>query len=120
MKTLKGDLFMSKLKNNLSKEEETAVSSKLENKKSKKNTKNQGKTFNKKLLSKAVLIAAERAGKQFGEEGLISYLEAQALEAPSPFISLLIKIISEIDDEDDDMTRVNKIEIIAPDLKPHS
>lgn len=71
--------------------------------------------LDKKALSKAVLAAAHRAGKQFGEDGLISYLEAQALATPSPFISLLAKAICEADEEC--ASPITKIEIVGVDKK---
>ena len=66
-------------------------------------------------LSKAVLEAAEAAGKQFGEKGLVSYLEAQAIATPSPFMSLLTKAICE--PEVSQEGKITHIEIIAPQLK---
>jgi hypothetical protein len=42
------------------------------------------------LLKDAILQAAENAG---GREGLIGYLEAQAIENPGPFMALLGKVL---------------------------
>ena len=69
-------------------------------------------SLDKKALSKAVLAAAERAGEQFGEDGLVSYLEAQALATPSPFLTLLAKAIYET--EENEQKAVHKIEIVSP------
>lgn len=69
------------------------------------------KKFDQSTLSQAVLEAAERAGKQFGDKGLVSYLEAQAIATPSPFMSLLTKAICK--DAEDEYHSVTHIEIIA-------
>jgi hypothetical protein len=45
------------------------------------------------LLKDAILKAAERAGDKFGDDGMVSYLEAQATENPGPFMSLLGKVL---------------------------
>lgn len=42
------------------------------------------------LLKDAILQAAENAG---GKEGLIGYLEVQAIENPGPFMALLGKVL---------------------------
>lgn len=42
------------------------------------------------LLKDAILLAAERAGK---EGGLVGYLEAQAVTSPGPFMALLGKVL---------------------------
>jgi hypothetical protein len=42
------------------------------------------------LLKDAILKAAEMAG---GEEGLVGYLETQATESPTAFLSLLGKVL---------------------------
>jgi hypothetical protein len=42
------------------------------------------------LLKDALLLAATEAG---GKEGLVGYLEKQALENPGPFMSLLGKVL---------------------------
>lgn len=82
--------------------------------------KNCSKKSNKKLdrerFRQAVLEAAEAAGKQFGEDGLVSYLEAQAVATPSPFMTLLTKILS--DNSDTPKTTITRIEIVAPDHNP--
>lgn len=48
---------------------------------------------NSKLLKDAILEAAERAGNKFGKEGLVSYLEHQANENPSAYMSLMGKVL---------------------------
>lgn len=45
------------------------------------------------LLKDAILKAAEQAGNRVGGDGLVSYLEAQAIENPGPFMSLLGKVL---------------------------
>ena len=64
------------------------------------NTGNRGKgrpkgaeNKNSKLLKDAILEAAERAGNKFGKEGLVSYLEHQAEENPSAYMSLMGKVL---------------------------
>lgn len=45
------------------------------------------------LLKDAILRAAENAGNEVGDEGLVSYLEAQADKNPVAFMSLLGKVL---------------------------
>lgn len=45
------------------------------------------------LLKDAILRAAEQAGNRVGSEGLVSYLEKQADEQPTAFMSLLGKVL---------------------------
>lgn len=45
------------------------------------------------LLKDAILKAAELAGNRVGKDGLVSYLEAQAIENPGPFMALLGKVL---------------------------
>lgn len=45
------------------------------------------------LLKDAILKAAEQAGNKVGSEGLVSYLEKQADEQPTAFMSLLGKVL---------------------------
>jgi len=45
------------------------------------------------LLKDAILKAAAQAGDDFGQEGLVSYLQAQAKLNPGPFMSLLGKVL---------------------------
>lgn len=72
--------------------------------------------INREKLCKAVMQAADAAGKQFGENGLVSYLEAQAVATPSPFLTLLGKVIS--DEREVEAPRVTRIEIVAPEIAP--
>ncbi|WP_144753995.1 hypothetical protein [Bartonella saheliensis] len=46
-----------------------------------------------RLLKEAVLKAAEQAGSKYGKEGLISYLEQQAIKCPTAYLALLGKIL---------------------------
>lgn len=46
---------------------------------------------NTTLLKDAILLAAQRAGG--GEEGLVEYLEKQAVVNPGPFMALLGKVL---------------------------
>jgi len=48
---------------------------------------------NSRLLKDAILEAATRAGDKFGKEGLVSYLEEQAKENPSAYLSLMGKVL---------------------------
>ncbi|EJF87332.1 MULTISPECIES: hypothetical protein [Bartonella] len=45
------------------------------------------------LLKESVIEAAERAGSKYGKEGLISYLEKQALKCPAAYLGLLGKVL---------------------------
>ena len=45
------------------------------------------------LLKDAVLIAGENAGNQFGDQGLVSYLQEQAIKNPVAFMTLLGKVL---------------------------
>lgn len=45
------------------------------------------------ILKDAILRAAEQAGNKLGSEGMVSYLETQAVENPGPFMSLLGKVL---------------------------
>lgn len=45
------------------------------------------------LLKDAILQAAEKAGNAIGEDGLVSYLQAQAVANPGPFMALLGKVL---------------------------
>lgn len=74
-----------------------------------------GNDINRDKLCKAVLSAAEAAGKQFGDKGLVSYLEAQAIATPSPFLTLLGKVLAE--EKLSESAKITRIEIIAPQLE---
>lgn len=64
-----------------------------------------------KNLRKAILDAAAAAGKDFGDEGIVSYLQAQALSAPGAFLTLLGKILAEA--EEQASPPVRRIELVA-------
>ncbi|WP_273789949.1 hypothetical protein [Bartonella sp. ML70XJBT] len=48
---------------------------------------------NTRLLKEAIIKAAELAGNKYGKEGLISYLEKQAIRCPTAYLALLGKIL---------------------------
>ncbi|QEE12289.1 hypothetical protein MNL01_04695 [Bartonella krasnovii] len=48
---------------------------------------------NTRLLKEAIIKAAELAGSKYGKEGLISYLEQQAIKCPAAYLALLGKIL---------------------------
>ncbi|WP_039761173.1 hypothetical protein [Bartonella queenslandensis] len=48
---------------------------------------------NTRLLKEAIIKAAERAGKKYGNDGLISYLEKQAVRCPTAYLALLGKVL---------------------------
>ena len=48
---------------------------------------------NTKLLKDAILMAAEKAGNSIGGDGMVSYLELQAMENPSGFMNLMGKVL---------------------------
>lgn len=67
-----------------------------------------------KLLKDAILKAAIKAGNQLGEEGLVSYLEAQALKNASSFLTLLGKVLpAELANNGQEIKTVTKIELVA-------
>ncbi|MDM9983734.1 hypothetical protein [Bartonella henselae] len=45
------------------------------------------------LLKESVIEAAKRAGSKYGKEGLISYLEKQALKCSAAYLALLGKVL---------------------------
>ena len=45
------------------------------------------------LLKDAIIKAAQNAGNKVGADGLVSYLEHQAIENPGPFMGLLGKVL---------------------------
>ena len=66
------------------------------------------------ILKKAILKAAIKAGNQLGEDGLVSYLEAQALKNASSFLTLLGKVLpAELNSEGQELKTVTKIELVA-------
>ncbi|WP_175869566.1 hypothetical protein [Bartonella gabonensis] len=46
-----------------------------------------------RLLKEAIIKAAELAGNKYGKEGLISYLEKQAIKCPAAYLALLGKVL---------------------------
>lgn len=67
-----------------------------------------------KLLKNVILKAAIKAGNQLGEDGLVSYLEAQALKNASSFLTLLGKVLpAELANNGQEIKTVTKIELVA-------
>lgn len=68
-----------------------------------------------KLMKNAILKAAEQAGNKMGGNGLVSYLEEQAVSNPRSFIPLLGKVLPmEIAGEQaNTMRTVTRIELVA-------
>ena len=67
-----------------------------------------------KLLKDAILKAAIKAGNQLGEDGLVSYLEAQALKNASSFLTLLGKVLpAELANNGQEIKTVTKIKLVA-------
>ncbi|WP_438721562.1 hypothetical protein [Bartonella rochalimae] len=46
-----------------------------------------------RILKEAVLKAAENAGNKIGNNGLVSYLEKQAVNCPAAYLTLLGKVL---------------------------
>lgn len=71
---------------------------------------------NTKLLKDAILIAGENAGNKMGGDGLVSYLEAQAIDNPAAFMALLGKVLPTqlTGDGGGAIETITKIEIVAP------
>lgn len=60
------------------------------------------------LLKDAILKAAEQAGNKVGDQGLVSYLEDQAVKNPGPFMSLLGKVLPmQVTGEDGNALEIN-------------
>ena len=71
------------------------------------------------ILKEAILKAAIKAGNQLGEDGLVSYLEAQALKNASSFLTLLGKVLpAELNSEGQELETVTKIELVALSPSP--
>ncbi|AQT47873.1 hypothetical protein [Bartonella choladocola] len=71
------------------------------------------------ILKEAILKAAIKAGNQLGEDGLVSYLEAQALKNASSFLTLLGKVLpAELNSEGQELKTVTKIELVALSPSP--
>ena len=71
------------------------------------------------FLKDAILKAAEQAGAEYGREGMVSYLQAQAKENPGPFMALLGKVLpmQVAMDPDNPVKVVHRIELVAPQIK---
>ncbi|WP_139413110.1 hypothetical protein [Bartonella mastomydis] len=48
---------------------------------------------NTRLLKEAIIKAAELAGNEYGNEGLVSYLKKQAVKCPAAYLALLGKVL---------------------------
>ena len=71
------------------------------------------------ILKEAILKAAIKAGNQLGEDGLVSYLEAQALKNASSFLTLLGKVPpAELNSDGQEFKTVTKIELVALSPSP--
>ena len=71
------------------------------------------------ILKEAILKAAIKAGNQLGEDGLVSYLEAQALKNASSFLTLLGKVLpAELNSDGQELKTVTKIELVALSPSP--
>ncbi|WP_336278494.1 hypothetical protein [Bartonella sp. CB175] len=67
-----------------------------------------------KRFNEALLTAAEQAGYQYGEDGLVSYLKYHALNNPVPFFSLLAKVLPlQVTGESKSNTKtISRVEIV--------
>ncbi|WP_142416128.1 hypothetical protein [Bartonella massiliensis] len=65
-----------------------------------------------KRFNEALLTAAEQAGSQYGEDGLVSYLQYHALNNPVPFFSLLAKVLPLQVTGESDIKTISRIEIV--------
>lgn len=71
------------------------------------------------ILKEAILKAAIKAGNQLGEDGLVSYLEAQALKNASSFLTLLGKVLpAELNSDGQELKTVTKIKLVALSPSP--
>lgn len=70
------------------------------------------------LLKDAIIQAATNAGNKMGDDGLVTYLEVQAVENPGPFMGLLGKVLPMqiAGDPDNPMKVVTRIELVAPSV----
>ncbi|WP_375653389.1 MULTISPECIES: hypothetical protein [unclassified Bartonella] len=68
-----------------------------------------------RILKEAVVKAAENAGNKIGNDGLISYLEKQAMECPAAYLALLGKVLPlQVTGEDGGAVKVITRVEIAP------
>lgn len=66
------------------------------------------------LLKDAIIKAATQAGGD-GEEGLVSYLQARAIDTPGPFLALLGKVLPmQVTGEDGEAIKHDVRFIIVP------
>ncbi|WP_208541803.1 hypothetical protein [Bartonella capreoli] len=72
-----------------------------------------------RILKEAVIKAAEQAGNKYGNEGLISYLERQAVKCPAAYLAFLGKILPlQVTGENDEAIKmITRVEIVAPVIK---
>lgn len=71
------------------------------------------------ILKEAILKAAIKAGNRLGEDGLVSFLEAQALKNASSFLTLLGKVLpAELNSDGQERKTVTKIELVALSPSP--
>ncbi|EJF77536.1 Uncharacterised protein [Candidatus Bartonella washoeensis] len=67
-----------------------------------------------RILKEAVVRAAENAGNKIGNDGLISYLEKQAMDCPAAYLALLGKVLPlQITGEDGGAIKtITRVEIV--------
>ncbi|WP_336276971.1 hypothetical protein [Bartonella sp. CB178] len=72
-----------------------------------------------KRFNEALLTAAEQAGSQYGDDGLVSYLQYHALNNPVPFFSLLAKVLplQVTAEAGGNVKTISRIEIVPVDSK---
>ncbi|WP_019219071.1 hypothetical protein [Bartonella florencae] len=77
---------------------------------------------NTRLLKEAIIKAAELAGNEYGNEGLVSYLKKQAVKCPAAYLALLGKVLPlQVTGEDGDAIKaITRIEIVAPDFEENA
>lgn len=69
---------------------------------------------NTTMLKDALLEAATRAGNREGREGLVGYLEKQAIEQPTAFLPLLGKVLPlQLTGADGGAIQITKIELVG-------
>ncbi|WP_455476316.1 hypothetical protein [Bartonella sp. B17] len=73
-----------------------------------------------KRFNEALLTAAKQAGSQYGEDGLVSYLQYHALNNPVPFFSLLAKVLplqvtTEAEGKVKTISRVEIVPVVSKD-----
>ena len=68
------------------------------------------------LLKDAILLAAQKAGG--GEDGLVNYLQQQAIANPGPFLSLLGKVLPMTVAGDKENPLLGEIRVTFVDTRP--